>query len=125
MASKGAKAWQMITKKGTPMPACWCMSTIEEKSSSPDSCVSAATAPPPPPGQKGGLLRSADIAISWDKVEVDEGVLDWSSLKKSVEDARASNGVLSVLFWTGIWGPNWMYSANKTSGRPAIPLLVS
>eukprot|EP00935_MAST-01C_sp_MAST-1C-sp1_P001009 g1009.t1 len=125
MVSKGAKAWQMITKKGTPKPECWCMANADVKSPSPDSCVSAATTPPPPPGQKGGLLRSADIVLSWDQVETSEGVLDWTSLKTAIDNARGSGGVLTVLFWTGIWGPNWMYTANQTNDRPAVPVIAS
>jgi hypothetical protein len=81
--------------------------------------------PPPAPGQTGGLLRSADMVISWDALEVSEGLFDWSQLKTAVANARGSGGVLTVLFWTGIWGPNWMYTANKTSSRPAVPAIAS
>eukprot|EP01047_Picozoa_sp_COSAG01_P033154 COSAG01_NODE_2428_length_7717_cov_5.280126_1_plen_624_part_00 len=122
VAMDGAKAWQMITKKNSSTPQCWCMSTTLTKVPAPDSCVSARTSPP---GQHAGYLRSADMVISWDAIEETEGTLDWTALTTAVADARASGGVLTVLFWTGIWGPNWMYTANATSGRAAVPVIAS
>ena len=110
---------------GTTTPACWCMSTAEVKTASPDACVSAVTTPPRPPGQRGKLLRSADIVISWGDIEQREGELNWSVVETAIANARASGGVITALFWTGIWGPGWMYNANATTGREAVPVLAS
>ncbi len=105
-----------------------CMGTVATKPTSMDKCESATTGLPPSPPPQSPLLRSSDITISWDDIELSEGVIDWSSLETSVSNARSAGGVLTVLFWSGAsWAPSWIYKANSTPGytRPAVDILAS
>lgn len=118
-----ALSWMMITRAGQTSPQCWCMSTLDFKSSS-DLCVGA-------PLQEPGVgstspLRSGDIVLQWWQVEAEEGVYDWGDLITGIKNARGSDppGVLMVLLWTGVWGPNWMFAKNTTAGRAAVPVLA-
>ena len=82
------------------------MATATTRPNSPDSCVAGM-----PPGYPEPELRTADVVLTWDKVEPKPGQYDWSTLHTAITLAKLANGRLSVMLWTSQLAPLWLYDA--------------
>ena len=84
------------------------------------------------PAPLDGLLRTADIVLSWNSVQPKPppAAYDWGDLPDALERAYANGGRLMMLLWAGtVRTPSWVYDlgvemvANSSGG--AVPNYLS
>ena len=90
------------------------MQCYERNTNSPHKCVSGA-----PPVVPEPEVRTADIVLKWNKLEPSPGQYSWQSLDVAVKRARANNGRLMVVLWTGQDAPHWLYDKPFSVGKLA------
>ena len=65
----------------------------------------------PPESHTSMLTRSADIVLTWNRIQPHPppAAVDWTQLRESVKRARPVGAKILVLLWTGQRAPAWVY----------------